>query len=453
MTIDHQSRSAEDIAQQIADTLIKTSLEAVMGGRRAKPALMAKQGTRTTYMLSLPIGELLELVVLRDTTNSEATANRPINDKWVRSIESGLRRKFIVGRDSAKYVLFPFTGNIDQGVATFRSLYEQSGLADMGILVLPQSAKVGIADGQHRIQALRTLVREISWLADEAVDLFIIEESDVLQQRTDFSDAAKVLPINVTLQAWFDNSIALNAATQKMVSHAKMFTDDDIEKFKTTVSGRRNPKLWTYNSLRGYVGAALAKGTPQKTEELADSFEKELSRLEWDIDSLQMDEYSSELASYLDLALEETAGGALRGARQHHPDAVDWEDVRTSSLLLKSAGLNVFALLIHDLREKAEHLAPGTEHAWVQEQIVKVAQLGWSQSSETFKGTLVRGGRIMSSTTAVSHAAYILELKLGLLDGAPRRTVDTLLHMLESGELTLTPEEKNTLRMAKRDEL
>ena len=64
----------------------------------------------------------------------------------------------------------------------------------------PRSARVEIADGQHRIRALRSLVRELPWLGDEAVDLFLIEESDILQQRTDFADAAKVLPINVGLQ-------------------------------------------------------------------------------------------------------------------------------------------------------------------------------------------------------------------------------------------------------------
>lgn len=76
-------------AQQIAETLTTVFVEAGMSGDKAKPALMAKQGKRTTYMLSLPIGELLEFVVLRDGKNQSEVTNRPIDDNWIKAIERG----------------------------------------------------------------------------------------------------------------------------------------------------------------------------------------------------------------------------------------------------------------------------------------------------------------------------------------------------------------------------
>ena len=121
------------------------------------------------------------------------------------------------------------------------------------------------------------------------------------------------------------------------------------------------------------------------------------------------------------------------------------------SWLLKPAGLGTFGLLVHDLRQKAQKDHPGQEHTWVEEQIRKVGHLDWSYGSAIFKGTLVKGGRTQGSSTALSHAAIILETKLGVLDGIPRRTAESLLELFEAGELDISTEEKNTIRMARRD--
>ena len=450
MISEERSGVGTTTAQQIAETLTTVFVEAGMSGDKAKPALMAKQGNRTTYMLSLPIGELLEFVVLRDDKNQSEVANRPIDDNWIKAIERGLRRKLSRGRENAKYVVFPFTGNIPENIANFHPLNNKPGLADIGILVTPRSARVEIADGQHRIRALRSLVRELPWLGDEAVDLFLIEESDILQQRTDFADAAKVLPINVGLQAWFDSGVSLNRATHSLVQHSTMVNDDDIEKFKVTVSGRRNPKIWTYNSLRGYVGSSLVRGTPQKTEELSDRFEEELSKLGWEVESPDIEEFVAEIAAYLDIALEHSAGVPLREARKNQ-NLVDWNTIRDKSWLLKPAGLGTFGLLVHDLRNAADSESPGQKRVWVEEQVKNVSQLDWSCDSPIFKGTLTKGGRTQGSSTALSHAAIVLEAKMGVLKAVPRRTAESLLELLEKGELELSHAEKDSIRMARRD--
>lgn len=449
MTNEAQISSGTTAAQRIAETLTTVFVDAGMSGNKAKPALMAKQGSRTTYMLSLPIGELFEFAVLRDEKNQSEVTNRPIDDNWIKSIERGLRRKLSRGSDSSKYVIFPFTGNIPENTVKFHPLNNNPGLADIGILVAPRSTKVEIADGQHRLRALRNLVREFPWLGDEAVDLFLIEESDILQQRTDFADAAKVLPINVGLQAWFDSGVALNRATHRLVQHSKNVTDEAIEKFKVTVSGRRNPKIWTYNSLRGYVGSSLVRGTPQKTEELSESFEDAISRLGWDAESPEMDTYIDEIAAYLDMALECSTGTLLKDARKD-PD-VDWNKIRERSWLLKPAGLGTFGLFIHDLRETAKQESPGQERSWVEEKVVEVFKLDWSCDSPVFKGTLVKGGRTQGSSTALSHAAVVLEAKLGVLQRVPRRTAESLLDLYKKGELELSREESESIRMAKRE--
>lgn len=441
-----------EIAQQIADTLIKTFVEAGMAGHKAKPALKARQGMRTTYTLSLPVGELLDLVVLAEDQGQDEPTNRSINESWVRQIERGLKRKLHPGKDAAKYVLFPLTANIEKNVASFRPLYSsegQPGLADIGLLVLPQSAKVKIADGQHRVRALQSLVRSEPWLRDEAVNLFIIEESDTLQQRTDFADAAKVLPINVSLQAFFDSGVSLNKATHLLVEKSRIISNADIEGFKATVSGARNPKIWTYNSLRGYVGSALVRGMPQKTEQLAERFEVELAESGWEMESTQMDDFVSQITNYFDTAIEETAGPALMKAKER-PDLADWDKVRTTSWLLKPAGLATFGLLVHDLRKSAYESKPGEEDAWIQEQIQRLTQFDWSFGSPIFKGTLIKGGKTQGSSTAISHAAVVLAAKLGVLDSIPRRTAESLLGLVDSKELELEPAERKIIEEARR---
>ena len=78
----------------------------------------------------------------------------------------------------------------------------------------------------------------------------------------------------------------------------------------------------------------------------------------------------------------------------------------------KPSGLGAFGLLVHDLREAAKVESPGQERVWVEEQVKKVSQLDWSNNSPIFKGTLVKGGRAQGSSTAISHAAVVLEVKL-----------------------------------------
>ena len=229
-----------------------------------------------------------------------------------------------------------------------------------------------------------------------------------------------------------------------------MVAEDDIEKFKATVSGRRNSKIWTYNSLRGFVGSSLVRGTPGKTEELADQFDEELSKRGWDIDSHGTQEYIAQIADYLDIVLEESVGTPLREAKDH-PHLVDWDQIRTKSWLLKPSGLGAFGLLIYDLRKRAEDESPGTEHEWVMRKVKEVATLDWSYLSPTFKGTLIKGGRTQGSSTAQSHAAIVLGAKLGVLDRFPRRTVDSLMELYETGELdqAITPQERHAIRMSR----
>ena len=118
---------------------------------------------------------------------------------------------------------------------------------------------------------------------------------------------------------------------------------------------------------------------------------------------------------------------------------------------LKPSGLGAFGLLVHDLREAAKVESPGQERVWVEEQVKKVSQLDWSNNSPIFKGTLVKGGRAQGSSTAISHAAVVLEVKLGVLKGIPRRTADSLLELFDKGELELSAKEKDSIRMARGD--
>jgi hypothetical protein len=325
-------------------------------------------------------------------------------------------------------------------------------MSDMGILLIPRSTLVVYADGRHRNQALQNLIREKPWLRQEAVNLFIIEESDLQQQRTDFADGAKVLPINVGLQAWFDSGVALNKATHELVSRSTVIRDGDVEKFKATANGQRNEKIFTYNSLRGYVGTAFVRGTPGKTQELAGRFEDEMSEHGWDMDSPEMKGFVTEVAGYLDIVLDETVGVALQAARAA-PSHQDWNVLRTKSWILKPSGLGAFGLLVYDLRQKAKTERPGRENEWVEEKVREVAQLDWRPDSSLFKGTLVKGGKTQGSSTAQSHAAIVLETKIGVIDGIPRRTAETLLELYDHGELSdaIDSAERDAIRMARRD--
>ena len=104
-------------------------------------------------------------------------------------------------------------------------------------------------------------------------------------------------------------------------------------------------------------------------------------------------------------------------AKRKNPNLVNWNTIRDKSWLLKPSGLGAFGLLVHDLREAAKVESPGQERVWVEEQVKKVSQLDWSNNSPIFKGTLVKGGRAQGSSTAISHAAVVLEVKLNQSQG------------------------------------
>jgi hypothetical protein len=204
--------------------------------------------------------------------------------------------------------------------------------------------------------------------------------------------------------------------------------------------------------LRGFVGSALVRGTPGKTEELAELFEDELSQRGWDVDSHGTDQYISEIAECLDIVLQESVGTPLADAKAH-PQLLDWDELRVKSWLLKPSGLGAFGLLMHDLREKANNEHPGNEHEWVVQKVKEVAKMDWSFKSTVFKGSLVKGGRTQGSSTAQSHAAIVLQAKLGVLDRVPRRTAESLLVLYDSGELSeaISAEERNAIIMARQD--
>ena len=228
--------------------------------------------------------------------------------------------------------------------------------------------------------------------------------------------------------------------------------EGDVEKFKATANGQHNEKIFTYNSLRAYIGTEFVRGTPGKTQELAGRFEDQMSEHGWDMDSPEMRGFVTEVAGYLDIVLDETAGVPIQAARAE-PSHQDWNELRTKSWILKPSGLGAFGLLVYDLRQKAKTERPGRETEWVAEKIREVAQLDWKANSSLFKGMLVKGGKTQGSSTAQSHATIVLETKIGVLNGIPRRTAETLLELYDQGELgdAISPAERDSIRMARRD--
>ena len=466
------------VAEQVANTVSNTFVEAGIRGDRAKFALRGRQGSRNTYSLTVPVGELFDLVTRVGVNDDSLQTNRAVSEEWVRRIVRNLRVQLLKGMDT-KYILFPMTANVGEGDVLFRSLSEgdsmesEGGLADVGILVIPQGLKFSVADGQHRLEAFRRLAEEFSWLSRQALTLLLIEESDITQRQLDFATAGKTLPLTRALLAYFDSSVAINYATKQFIAHSKMIDESDVEKFKNTASGKRNPSLWTFNQLVSYVGAGLAGGSlVQKTEALAEAFENRIDNRQWRVDGPEVNSYAREMASCMDVFLSDNVGRVLSQAKAR-PDLVsDWNEVRSRSLIFKGVGINTLGALLYDLRrvrgdlvEKGE-LLPSEEADWLQDKVREIAAWDWSPSSEVFRGTLVRGtgegSRVVSSTTAVSSAVVLSRARLGLLDFVSRKAAESLLTSMGEvdgstnmtiGEIKVSREVKDRIRMARREEV
>ena len=467
------TRVAEHVANTVADTFVAAGVK----GDRAKFALRARQGPRNTYALNLPIGELLDLVNRAGVDETSLQTNRAISEDWVRRIIRNLRVQLLRG-PSCKFILFPITANVVESAIKFTSLSDggeggdEGGLADVGILVIPQGHKFSVADGQHRLEAFRRLVNEFEWLGRQALTLLLIEESEVTQRQLDFATAGKTLPLTRALLAFFDSSVAINHATKRVIAHSQLIDEQDIENFKNTASGKRNRCLWTFNQLVSYVGAGLAGGNlVQKTDALAETFERKLDDSDWTEDGPEVDSYTREMALCLDTFLQVNVGGELNRAKER-PDLVDdLDELRTGSLVFKGVGINTLGALLYDLRRtratlvKNGSISPSEEGDWLLDKVREVASWDWSMSADTFRGTLVRGGgegsRVVSSTTAVSNAVVLIRARLGVLDAIPRKTAENLLALMgevdgekemTTGEIKADREVKDKIRMAIREE-
>ena len=465
------------VAEQVANRVTDTFVQAGINGDRAKFALRARQGSRNTYSLTMPIGELLDLVAKTGTDDGSLQTNRALSDDWVKRIVRNLRVQLMKGINS-KFILFPITANVKESAVTFTPLSEgraggaEGGMADVGILVIPQGLKFSVADGQHRLEAFRRLLDEFDWLARQALTLLLIEESGVTQRQLDFATAGKTLPLTRALLAYFDSSVAINLATKRFIAHSEAVDENDIESFKNTASGKRNNCLWTFNQMVSYVGAGLAGGSlVQKTEVLAEVFERKLDDYGWKEDGPEVDAYAQEMAECLDVFLQTNVGTALSVAKSR-PDLVpDWNDVRSSSLIFKGAGINTLGALLYELRQTrtasvaSGDIPPTEERDWLLHKIREVGSWDWSPTADTFQGTLVRGSgsgsRVVSSTTAVSSTVVLIRARLGLLDHVQRKTAETLIELMgdvdgdsqkTTGEIKVSREIKDTVRMAIRDE-
>ena len=465
------------VAEQVANTVADTFVSAGVKGDRAKFALRARQGPRNTYSLNLPIGELLDLVTKAGVDDSGLQTNRAISEDWVRRIVRNLRVQLLRG-PSSKYILFPITANVVENAIKFTSLSDggeggaEGGLADVGILVIPQGLKFSVADGQHRLEAFRRLVNEFERLARQALTLLLIEESGVTQRQLDFATAGKTLPLTRALLAYFDSSVAINDATKRVIACSQVIDEHDVENFKNTASGKRNRCLWTFNQLVSYVGAGLAGGSlVQKTEALAEAFERKLDDADWSEDGPEIDSYTKEMALCLDVFLQANVGKALARAKER-PDLVDdWDKLRSGNLVFKGVGINTLGALLYELRRTRTTLvqngdiSSSEEHNWLLDRISEVASWDWSLAGDTFRGTLVRGSgdgsRVVSSTTAVSNAVVLIRARLGLLDALQRKTAENILTLMgevdgdsktTTGEIKVAREVKDRIRMAIREE-
>ena len=464
------------VAEQVANRVTDTFVQAGINGDRAKFALRALQGSRSTYSLTVPIGELLDLVAKIGADDGSLQTNRALSEDWVKRIVRNLRVQLMKG-PKTKFILFPITANVKEDAVSFTSLSDrreggaEGGMADVGILVIPQGLKFSVADGQHRLEAFRRLLDEFDWLARQALTLLLIEESGVTQRQLDFATAGKTLPLTRALLAYFDSSVAINDATKRFIAHSQAVDEKDIESFKNTASGKRNSCLWTFNQMVSFVGAGLAGGSlVQKTEALAEAFERKLDDAQWNEDGPEIDSYAREMAACLDEFLQTNVGNALNVAKTR-PDLVrDWNELRSGSLIFKGAGINTLGALLYELRQTRETLvrngdiSPTEERDWLVDRIKEVASWDWSPTAETFQGTLIRGSgsgsRVVSSTTAVSSAVVLIRARLGLLDHVQRKTAEILTELMgdvdgdsqkTKGEIKVSREIKDKIRMAIRD--
>ena len=260
---DIETKRAIDVLDDISEVLRLANapdeaarVESIRDGLKpfSTPAHKFRQGGRDVYAFSLDLETLDNLLPERVDVRMVRDANRPLTPSHAKEIQDYLRE-----RDD--WLLGTLLLGISPEYVRFEPYYDagEDAASAVGVLTIRDEGarEMKMFDGQHRRQAIKDALKELSHhsrhaaklraLKDAALPVMLYAEDSIDALRQMFADAAKTRSIERNTVARFDMTDAFNQTALEIANESDFFKGR-VEMERPTVA-RTSPHIIAINQL------------------------------------------------------------------------------------------------------------------------------------------------------------------------------------------------------------
>ncbi|WP_229400877.1 DNA sulfur modification protein DndB [Micromonospora okii] len=405
MTMSHEAPTEH---ADILAAMESAAREAAAIGGRIFPCTVFKQGSRTMVSTAFP-NTFINRQVVSDSaakgSSPRETLNRPLMPDHAKSIKEYI----IANRED--YILPAVTLNVD----TYPSLHVQksSGAPTrLGYLVVHDATRFYVTDGQHRLAALAGYpsgrstapgaLDEVPDLANDAMAVLIVIETDRARIQQDFADAAQTKQIPPSLLAVYNTREPVNKVLAAITSKSNLF-DGRIDETSKTLP-KLSQHVFLLNQVRGFVKELLfgdyAMSEDSLTRQAAQRLSTPKEQNEFVEDALLLvGTLTEHMEPWSTIVTLPRSGGV----------ANQIPDFRAQYINMTATGLNIIGRLGYEINKEP------SESIRRQRYIDLATQIDWKRAAPIWRNNIISGdNKISTQRGPVNAAAIAVKTTLGL---------------------------------------
>lgn len=373
---------------------------AVYDSAQVVHGVLYHQGKRRFFSSSLRLGLAHSIASIDSAKKKDDPSkhhNRPLEMGHVREIAH-----YLLEQD--KFVLPPITLTTSSPMRIFTVKHPSP--TKIGFFLFRRGDVFHVTDGQHRIKAIGDALRDRPELADDAIGVTFIEETDMEQVHQDFVDCAQSKPISPALLVEYDGRAPLNKLT-RLVGRDTQVLADKVEKVGSV--GKTSSMLFTSNQVKQGILHALVGDWSMYATAMEVSAHAKIDEVGGpDAVALCLVEFLDTFTEFNDQWRDVRNDAGI--------GVVDVPAFRERYLHFAGAGLLVMCGVAHSILSSDSAGWCPSGLSYEQRELVEgLASLDWSKSSDLWKGNLVGDqGNVTPHKPAVVLAVTKVKRELGI---------------------------------------
>ncbi|MBY8855381.1 DNA sulfur modification protein DndB [Nocardia sp. CA2R105] len=382
---------------------------------RAFPCTVFVQGTRTMISTALEFASVRQLIVMDSAVKGESPrkrTNRPLLPDHVRAI----RDYVAANRDD--YVLPPVTLNAREIPALH--VVRGNTAIKCGFMVVVDSTKFYITDGQHRIAAITGhhvgkthtpgLVHdEDGAFASDGLAVVIIIEEKLPAIQQDFADAARTKSLPLSLLAAFNTREPINRVLTRIVDESPFLEKRVDETSKSLSKGATS--LFLLNQIRGLVKEILVGDYAISEDALSRHTQRLLAS------KADQDAFVEDTLLVLDTLVRHMDPWRSISGIASDPQLIP--KLRAEYINMTATGLVLIGRAVHEINKVYDR------DARIGKYVELATAIDWRRSAAIWRGTVVvadsdesSDSKIVTLRGAVNGAYSRMKQNLQMADGA-----------------------------------